>query len=1124
MASLVIAGIFCSEVYAVDIGTLNPGCSPTDSGCTVPPPLVTGFSTDFTGTGDLSTTGSLHVKNNNTYQYFGSGDQAKIFYNGVNLVIDTGNSQLTLGYGLTGVFSLSFDTTSNDGSIVYTASNKSFNFGNLSGDAKILTNGLSIENSSGTIVYSLPTTDGTSGQVLSTNGSGVLSWANASIADTSGLVPYTGATTNVNLGSHDFTTTGNVGIGTDPSSAVVLNISKTGAGMVGIISSITGADGNSNTVSGGAFIANQRVSTASAYGIIARASTNISDPAAFVAGLFLNSTDALSDANKKRWTLYNATDLGFESNGKMYMGRDSIKTYWGTNYEYSIYGSGGSLFLGRESGTGGFNILSPVSIKGNLNFSSVARYDILPGSLGTSFGASDSLLSFYGSAPITKPSGNALTALANLGLVTSPTLAQANVTGLRTTDSPTFAGFTTGPMAVGTTINSSVGINLSLTGGGVNGVFSSVNGLSGNTSSIFGGIFLASQKDVGAPTYGIIARASGGLSNPTALQVGLAVSNTDSASDSNMKKWAFYNTTASGFESNAKMYMGIDDIKTYWGTNYEWSVRGVSGSLFFNRESGTGNLIVNGPWVQRGGISFGDSVQYNITPGTSGTSFGSSPANKISFYGATPIVQPASTTDLKQAMVSLGLVASGGATPLNLNGGNLTTTGTISGATLITGVESESPSGSCANGSIKISASGTTPGIYYCYGGAWHYSDQTSGFQIPRYESTDPITGERMQVGDFVIPMVDEVYEDGTAHGVWAKWSTVKSQLLAEARGELSASGTLGAGEVSGVSSETLLDRVANVLSSLGVSVKDGITSIAKLAVESFSADIATVKYLQMVAPNGDIYCTWIDDSGNIQKVKGECNSDAMLQEINSEGNSEPPSETSATDEIISQSNENSQKALDTASEAKDVAKSAQHSAEEAKGMAESALSATGKMTETISSALEIVSVNSIPEITIIQGAASLQLPETVSVVLSDGIIANPNVEWDAGAPVFDADTVGVYLFSGKISVDCPIVNKGNLIPQVTVNVVALETPAPTEETEENSQAETQETSQSQTLGGTIQTTAASLITGAWNFIEWIFVSTGIERSIAALSNGFMEMSFQVDAATREIGNIFRWK
>jgi hypothetical protein len=47
-------------------------------------------------------------------------------------------------------------------------------------------------------------------------------------------------------------------------------------------------------------------------------------------------------------------------------------------------------------------------------------------------------------------------------------------------------------------------------------------------------------------------------------------------------------------------------------------------------------------------------------------------AAAIGFLGATPVVRPSATTDLRQALIDLGLYTTGGASPLSLNGGALT--------------------------------------------------------------------------------------------------------------------------------------------------------------------------------------------------------------------------------------------------------------------------------------------------------------------------------------------------------------------------------------------------------------------------------------------------------------------
>jgi hypothetical protein len=70
-------------------------------------------------------------------------------------------------------------------------------------------------------------------------------------------------------------------------------------------------------------------------------------------------------------------------------------------------------------------------------------------------------------------------------------------------------------------------------------------------------------------------------------------------------------------------------------------------------------------------LTLADAI--NIALGTTtGTKFGTATTHKLAFYNATPIVQPASTTDLRLVLINLGLLAAGGATPLNLNGGLLT--------------------------------------------------------------------------------------------------------------------------------------------------------------------------------------------------------------------------------------------------------------------------------------------------------------------------------------------------------------------------------------------------------------------------------------------------------------------
>ena len=204
---LIASGLFCTSVYVFAVygpgETLSPSCAPGTAGCTVKPPLTDSFTNDFAGTGDITTTGSFRVKNNNTYQYFGANDEAKIYFDGTNLVLDpsasVGANILTIGG--TSVsrdsYTLKFNTSSNPGTIQYTGSTKTFDFTNLTADAIVAVRGLSLKNEDGGVVYALPTTDGGANQYLKTDGNGVLSWATVDSG-----VPYTGASQNVNLGNY----------------------------------------------------------------------------------------------------------------------------------------------------------------------------------------------------------------------------------------------------------------------------------------------------------------------------------------------------------------------------------------------------------------------------------------------------------------------------------------------------------------------------------------------------------------------------------------------------------------------------------------------------------------------------------------------------------------------------------------------------------------------------------------------------------------------------------------------------------------------------------------------------------------------------------------------------------
>src|SRR3989338_1126069 len=213
---------------------------------------------------------------------------------------------------------------------------------------------------------------------------------------------------------------------------------------------------------------------------------------------------------------------------------------------------------------------------------------------------------------------------------------------------------------------------------------------------------------------------------------------------------------------------------------------------------------------------------------------------------------------------------------------NLTTTGilTLGGSTsgtLVTRVKAGAATESDTNGSLVVDSSNGR--LYFRYGAAWHYVAQTAGFQIPDFETIDPISGDQIEEGDIVLGMINQTFEDNALHGVWVKWDSVKANLIKELKGELPADtfngGWTGGASMSGggAGTELFSEKIKNGLFSLGISVQNGLAIIKELATEKFSAKVARIEQLEMVDKNsGIVYCTWIQD-GDWQKAEGECGS-----------------------------------------------------------------------------------------------------------------------------------------------------------------------------------------------------------------------------------------------------------
>jgi hypothetical protein len=81
----------------------------------------------------------------------------------------------------------------------------------------------------------------------------------------------------------------------------------------------------------------------------------------------------------------------------------------------------------------------------------------------------------------------------------------------------------------------------------------------------------------------------------------------------------------------------------------------------------------------------------------------------IGFYGVAAVAKPTSTTDLRAALINLGLYTTGGASPLNLNGGAFSSGTAATTTTFVAGTTITATLGNitATNGNLVASTSGT---------------------------------------------------------------------------------------------------------------------------------------------------------------------------------------------------------------------------------------------------------------------------------------------------------------------------------------------------------------------------------------------------------------------------------
>jgi hypothetical protein len=177
----------------------------------------------------------------------------------------------------------------------------------------------------------------------------------------------------------------------------------------------------------------------------------------------------------------------------------------------------------------------------------------------------------------------------------------------------------------GTTISGS-----EATGIGVKGA-SQANNVA-NNQTVAGGYFTAKGDSIGDTAIGVaIDDDEATVDNPTGDFIGFLIDWSIGSSDSNYKKWTIYNSGSTN-ASGGKIFLGGDNLKTYWGT-------GNDGTPDYNKDAsicydGT-DLVVNPKELGSGDLKV--SGKANATEGFK--------ANGTLLIDSSGYIKPVSSTD-----------------------------------------------------------------------------------------------------------------------------------------------------------------------------------------------------------------------------------------------------------------------------------------------------------------------------------------------------------------------------------------------------------------------------------------------------------------------------------------------
>jgi excisionase family DNA binding protein len=186
------------------------------------------------------------------------------------------------------------------------------------------------------------------------------------------------------------------------------------------------------------------------------------------------------------------------------------------------------------------------------------------------------------------------------------------------------------------------------------------------------------------------------------------------------------------------------------------------GAITLNATGGSGTDIAGGALQLAGGKGTGsgaggDIVFLTAAPGVSGSSLNSL-ATRLTIDDAT---------------------------------GNATFTQQVNAGTSGDGLVTKVVAGACDDSAFTTDTDGlicldsSNGRIYFRYGGAWHYSAQTAGFQIPNLVWKGVNETEGLKVGDYVVGKLDQKLSDGALHGIYVNLNEVLDERIAAALAKL---------------------------------------------------------------------------------------------------------------------------------------------------------------------------------------------------------------------------------------------------------------------------------------------------------------------------------------------------